>query len=51
MGFIQKFHLVVKYKKGIHKKVADMLSRPIINASTILKHNFVLYEIYIEQYA
>jgi len=28
-----------------------MLSRPIINASTILKHNSVLHEIYIEQYA
>ena len=28
-----------------------MLSRPIINASTILKHNYVLHESYIEQYA
>ena len=28
-----------------------MLSRPIINAYTILKHNLVLYESYIEQYA
>ena len=28
-----------------------MLSRPIINASTILKHNSVLHESYIEQYA
>ena len=28
-----------------------MLSRPIINASTILKHNLVLHESYIEQYA
>ena len=38
-------------KKGIHNKVADMLSRPIINASTILKHNYVLHESCIEQYA
>ena len=51
MGFLQQFHLVIRYKKGIHNKVADMLSRPIINASTILKHNFVLHESYIEQYA
>ena len=28
-----------------------MLSRPIINASTILKHNSVIHESYIEQYA
>ena len=28
-----------------------MLSRPLINASTILKHNLVLHESYIEQYA
>jgi len=28
-----------------------MLCRPIINASTILKHNFVLHESYIEKYA
>ena len=51
MGFLQQFHLVIRYKKGIHNKVADMLSRPIINASTILKHNSVLHETYIEQYA
>ena len=28
-----------------------MLSRLIINASTILKHNSVIHESYIEQYA
>ena len=50
MGFLQQFHLVIRYKKGIHNKVADMLSKPIINASTILKHNLVLHESYIEQY-
>jgi len=51
MGFLRQFHLVIRYKKGIHNKVADMLSRPIINASTILKHNSVLHESYIKQYA
>ena len=44
MGFLQQFHLVIIYKKGIHNKVADMLSRPIINASTILKHNSIIQE-------
>ncbi len=28
-----------------------MLSRPIINESVILKHNSIMHEIYIEQYA
>ena len=51
MRFLQQFPLVIRYKKGIHNKVADMLSRPIINASTILKHNSVMHESYIEQYA
>ena len=51
MGFLQQFHLVIRYKKGIHNKVEDMLSRPIINAFSILKHNSVLRESYIEQYA
>ena len=28
-----------------------MLSRPIVNASVILKHNSIMHESYIEQYA
>ena len=51
MAFLQQFHLFIRYKKGIHNKVADMLSIPIINASTILKHNSIMHESYIEQYA
>jgi hypothetical protein len=51
MGFLQQFHLVIKYKKGIHNKVADMLSRLVINASKILKHNYLNHESYVEQYA
>ena len=51
MGFLQQFHLVIKYKKGIYNKVVDMLSRPIVNSSIILKHNYVLHESYIKKYA
>ena len=51
MGFLQQFHLVIMYKKGIYNKVADMLSRPIVNSSIILKHNLVMHESYIEKYA
>ena len=36
MGFLQQFHLVIKYKKGIHNKVVDMLSRPLMNASIFI---------------
>ena len=50
MGFLQQFHLVIKYKKGIYNKVVDMLSR-IVNSSIILKKKYVLHESYIEQYA
>ena len=51
MGFLQQFYLFIRYKKAIYNKVADMLSRPIINVSTILKHNSITHESYIEQYA
>ena len=50
MDFLQQFHLVIRYKKGIHNKLEDMLPRPIINASIILEHNFVIHESHIEQY-
>ena len=51
MEFLQQFHLVIRYKKGTYNKVADMLSRPIVNSSIILKHNSIIRESYIEQYA
>jgi hypothetical protein len=51
MGFLQQFHLVIRYKKGIFNKVVDMLSRPIISASAILKQSPIMHESYMEQYA
>ena len=34
--FLQQFHLVIKYKKGIQNKVVDMLYRPPISASIMI---------------
>jgi hypothetical protein len=51
MGFLQKFYLVIRYKKGIYNKVVDMISRPIVSASVILKLNSTMHERNVEQYA
>ena len=51
MGFLQQFHLVIKYKKGTSNKVADMLFRPPSVASIVLKNDSLSHESYIEQYA
>ena len=51
MGFLQQFHLVIKYKKGIHNKVADMLSRPPINTSIVIQQIPLIHSSYVEQYA
>ena len=42
---------MIRYKKGIYNKVADILSRPIISALVILKHSPIMHESYVEQYA
>jgi hypothetical protein len=28
LGFLQQFHLLIKYKKGVMNRLANMLSRP-----------------------
>ena len=50
MGFLQQFHLVIKYKKGTSNKVVDILSRPPIVAFMILKNASLSHDSYIEQY-
>ena len=51
MGFLKKFHLVIRYRKFIFNKFFDFLSSPIISASTFLKNYSIVHESYIEQYA
>ena len=51
MGFLQQFHFVIRYKKGIFNKFSDILSRPLFNTSTLLKNDSIVQESYIEQYA
>jgi hypothetical protein len=50
MGFLQQFHLVIKYKKGTSNKVDDMLSRPPIVSSIILNNSSLSHYSYVEQY-
>jgi hypothetical protein len=50
MGFLQQFHLAIKYKKGMSNKVVDMLSRPPLVASIILKNDSLSHDSYVEQY-
>jgi hypothetical protein len=45
------FHLVIRYKKYFYDKVVDMLTRPIVSDLVIYKHNLIMHERYLEQYA
>ena len=45
------FHLVIRYKKDFYDKIYDMLTRPIVSALVIYKHNLIMHESYWEQYA
>ena len=51
MGFLQQFHLAIRYMKGIFNKFFDIISRPIISVSTLIKNDSIVHESYIEQYA
>ena len=51
MGFLQQFHLVIKYKKGTSNKVFDMPSIPPIATSINLKNTSLSHDSYVEQYA
>jgi hypothetical protein len=51
MGFLQQFHLVIKYKKGTSNKVEDMLSRPPTATSIVLKNASLSHDSYVEKYS
>jgi hypothetical protein len=51
MGFLQHFHLIIKYKKGACNKVDDMLYIPPIAASIILKNTSLSHDSYVEKYS
>jgi hypothetical protein len=51
MGFIQQFHLVIKYNKGTSNKVDNMLYRPPIDASIILNNTSLSHDRYVVQYS
>ena len=48
MGFLQQFHLVIKYKKGIQNKVANMLSRPPISVYIVIQQSPLVHSSYVE---
>ena len=50
MGFLQHFHLVIMYKKGIQNKIADMLPRPPISASIAIQQSPLVHSSYVEKY-
>jgi hypothetical protein len=53
MTYLQQFHLVIKYKKGSHNKLAYMLSRPPVTAiclSVFMQVHPALHEEYVDWY-
>jgi hypothetical protein len=45
------FHFVTRFIKDSYDKIFDMLTRPIVSALVIYKHNIIMHERYLEQYA
>jgi hypothetical protein len=43
--------LIIEYKKGTSNKVVDILSRPPIVASIILKNTYLSHDSYVEKYS
>jgi hypothetical protein len=43
--------LLTSYKNGVHNKVGDMLSRPVVNPFLIMKNTSLVHDNYVEKYA
>ncbi|XP_071702891.1 uncharacterized protein [Rutidosis leptorrhynchoides] len=50
MTYLQQFHLVIKYKKGVSNKLADMLSRPPV-APLCLTVLMQIHQVFHEDYS
>lgn len=48
--YIQQFHLLIKYKKGIVNKIADLLSRPPTQVMNILEFRCATYNSWKDMY-
>ena len=42
--------MVIKYKKVVHNKVADILSRLVVNVILVMKNISMVHDSYVEQY-
>jgi hypothetical protein len=54
MGFLQQFHLVIKYKKGNTKRLVNILLRPptsnITALATLMHMEPFTHDVYMEEY-
>ncbi|KAJ9542815.1 hypothetical protein OSB04_029321 [Centaurea solstitialis] len=53
MTYLQQFNIVIKYKKGVHNRLADMLSRPPISSlclSVFMQVQPICHDEYVEEY-
>ena len=48
MGFLQQFHLIIKYKKEILNKFVDMISRPPKIAFIVIQQSSLVHASYVE---
>lgn len=51
MSFLQQFHLVIKYKKGVQNKVTDLLPKAVVNALLVMKKTSLALDSYVELFA
>ena len=48
MGFLQQFHLIIKYKKDIQNNVVDMLSKPPKKIYIVIQQSPPVHASYVE---